>query len=99
MTRRSSSVSESVPRVGLWAEQDPAPLERLTSHRCVAALALGMAEARLDPHQCAAELAESSERSLLLAAMDHLDRVEHGDREVIGRASNMVRAALALVDA
>lgn len=98
MTRRSSSVSESVPRLGLWAEHDPAPLVRLTSHRCVAALALGMAEARLDPQRCAAELGEAGDRALLVAAMDHLDRVEHGDPEVIGRAGNLVRAALALFE-
>lgn len=97
MTRRSSSVSTSAPRVGLWADHDPAPPERLTSHRCAAALALGMAEARLDPRQCAVELADASDRSLLVAAADHLDRVEHGAPEVIGRARNLVCAALALV--
>ena len=97
MIRRASSVSASSPRVGLWADHDPVPPERLTSHRCVAALALGMAEARLDPQQCAVELAEASDRSLLVAAADHLDRVEHGEPEVIGRARNLVCAALALV--
>lgn len=63
----------------------------------MAALAPGMAEAGLDRRRCAVELTEASDRSLLLAAADHLDRVEHGDPEAIGRARNLVNAALTLL--
>ncbi len=97
MTRRSSTVSTSAPRVGLFAEYDPVPPERLSNHRCVAALALGLAEAGLERGRCVIELAEASDRSLLLAAADHLDHVEHGAPEVIGRARALVSAALVLL--
>jgi hypothetical protein len=95
---RTSSISPSAPRIGLWADHDPVPPERLSSYRCVAALALGMAEAGLDPHACAAELAAAGDRPLLVAAADHLDRVDHGQPEVIGRARNLVCLAMALLE-